>query len=272
MIRRATLSRCRELHRETSTPLYRREHAIGYRGMADHRFRMTAAAARDFAHSIVPGGDGGRAANAQAIVKDLEAHRGASIVIAGEHQPPAVHAIAHAINQMLGNTGKTVLYTNPVEANPVDEIASASELVREMDNGAVETLLILGGNPVYDSPADLHFIDALKKVKLRAHLGLYSNETAAWCHWHVPETHYLESWSDARAYDGTAGIVQPLILPLHGAKTSHEVMNVLLNRADQTAHETVRGYWQANHQGKDFEDFGKLLCMTACWREAHLPK
>ena len=67
-------------------------------------------------------------------------------------------------------------------------------------------------------------------MKLRAHLGLYSNETAAWCHWHVPEAHYLESWSDARAYDGTAVIVQPLIAPLYGGKTAHEVMNVLLNQ------------------------------------------
>ena len=102
-----------------------------------------------------------------------------------------------------------------------------------MHSGAVETLLILGGNPVYDAPADLNFLDALKKVKFRAHLGLYSNETAAWCHWHVPEAHYLESWSDARAYDGTASIVQPLIAPLYDGKTAHEVMNVLLNQADQ---------------------------------------
>jgi molybdopterin-containing oxidoreductase family iron-sulfur binding subunit len=224
-------------------------------GMADHRFRMPAGAVRDFAESLVPSGSGPENATARAIVKDLEAHRGASIVIAGEHQPPAVHVISHAINQMLGNAGNTVAYTDPVEANPVDEIASLSELVSDMRGGAVETLLIIGGNPVYDAPADLDFLDALKKVKLRAHLGLYSNETSVWCHWHVPETHYLESWSDARAYDGTASIVQPLILPLYGAKTSHEVLNVLLNRADQSAHDTVQRYWQAQHQGNDFEDF-----------------
>lgn len=224
-------------------------------GMADHRFRIASRAVQDFAYSILPDGNATKAAYIQAVYTDLEAHRGASIVIAGEHQPPAVHTIAHAINQMLGNTGKTVLYTDPVEANPVDEIASLAELAKDMRDGAVETLLILGGNPVYDAPADIDFLNALKKVKLRAHLGLYSNETAAWCHWHVPETHYLESWSDARAYDGTASIIQPLIMPLHGAKTSHEVMNVLLNRADQTAHETVQGYWQTSHRGQDFEDF-----------------
>ena len=192
------------------------------------------------------------------MLKDLEAHRGSSIVIAGEHQPPQVHAFAHAINQTLGNTGKTVIYTDPVEANPVDEIASIADLVKDMRDGAVETLLILGGNPVYDAPADLNFLDALKRVKLRAHLGLYSNETAAWCHWHIPEAHYLESWSDARAYDGTASIVQPLIMPLYGGKTAHEVMNVLANHADQSAHDTVRAYWQANHKGADFDDFWQI--------------
>src|SRR6185312_6777982 len=98
----------------------------------------------------------------RAVLKDLEAHRGASIVLAGEYQPPAVHAMVHAINQTLGNVGRTVLYTDPVEANPVDEIASLSALVKDMRDGAVETLLILGGNPVYDAPADLDFLDALK--------------------------------------------------------------------------------------------------------------
>ena len=227
-------------------------------GMADHRLRMAAGAVRNFAGNIIPGGSGANDRTARAIIKDLEAHRGTSIVLAGEHQPPAVHAIAHAINQALGNTGKTVVYTDPVESNPVDEIASLSELVRDMRDGAVETLLILGGNPVYDAPADMDFLNAFKKVKLRAHLGLYSNETAAWCHWHVPETHYLESWSDARAYDGTASIIQPLILPLYEGKSSHDLMNVLLNRADQSAHDTVQRYWQANHNGQDFDDFWQI--------------
>jgi MoCo/4Fe-4S cofactor protein with predicted Tat translocation signal len=226
--------------------------------MADHHFRMTTAGVAEFAANIARGDSGAAPAQVQAVLKDLEAHRGASIVIAGEHQSPQVHAIVHAINQTLNNTGKTVLYTDPVEANPVDEIASLSELVKDMRDGAVETLLILGSNPVYDAPADLNFLDALKRVKLRAHLGLYLNETGGWCHWHVPETHYLESWSDARAYDGTASIVQPLIEPLYGGKTPHEVMNVLANQADQSAHDTVRAYWQTQHKGTDFDDFWQI--------------
>jgi len=226
--------------------------------MADHHFRVRAGGVAGFAADIARSGAGTTSTEVRAVVKDLEAHRGAGIVIAGEYKPPQVHALVHAINQTLGNTGNTVIYTDPVEANPVDEIASIAELVKDMRDGAVETLLILGGNPVYDAPADLGFLDALKTVKLRAHLGLYLNETAAWCHWHVPEAHYLESWSDTRAYDGTASIVQPLIMPLYGGKTPHEVMNVLANQADQSAHDTVRAYWQAQHKGADFDEFWQI--------------
>jgi MoCo/4Fe-4S cofactor protein with predicted Tat translocation signal len=205
-------------------------------GMADHRFRMRTSEVEAFAAKLP-----------DAVVRDLAANPGASIVIAGEHASPRLHAIAHALNSRFGNAGKTVIYTDPVEVNPVAEIASITELVRDMNSGVVDTLLILGVNPVYDAPADLKFLDALKKVKFRAHLGLYSDETAAWCHWHVPQAHYLESWGDARAYDGTASIIQPLIAPLYGGKTAHEVINVLLNNGDEHPLDTVRGYWQSRH-------------------------
>jgi len=240
--------------------LYIAENAPSVTGsMADHHFRMTAGGVSGFTAELARGSTGAASLEARAVLKDLEAHRGSSIVIAGEHQPPQVHAFAHAINQTLGNVGKTVIYTDPVEADPIDEISSIADLVKDMRDGAVDTLLILAGNPVYDAPADLNFLDALKRVKLRAHLGLYSNETAGWCHWHIPEAHYLESWSDARAYDGTASIIQPLIMPLYGGKTPHEVMNVLANHADQSAHDTVRAYWQENHKGADFDDFWQIF-------------
>ncbi len=235
-------------------------------GIAEHRLRMRTSEVEAFAVALarelkIPVNGATATTNATAIAavaKDLSANRGASIVIAGEHQPPRVHALAHAINQALGNAGKTVVYTQPVEANPVDEVASIAQLVGDINSGLVDTLLMLGGNPVYDAPADLNFLDALKKVKLRAHLGLYSNETAAWCHWHVPEAHYLESWSDARAYDGTAGIVQPLIAPIYGSKSAHDVMNVLSNQSGRSAHDTVREYWQSQHKGADFDDFWQV--------------
>ena len=222
-------------------------------GMAEHRFRMRAAEVEAFAEKLM-GGDG---QPQRSIMQDLNAHRGASLVIAGEFQTPRVHALAHAMNQALGNDGKTVLYTDPVEADPADHTASLAELIQDMRDGAVETLVILGGNPVYDAPADLDFLGALKHVKLRIFLGLYNNETAEWCHWHVPEAHYLESWSDARAWDGTASIVQPLIAPIYTGRTTHEVLNVLLNQADRSAHDTVRDFWRTQHKGADFADFWK---------------
>ncbi|HTB14880.1 MAG TPA: TAT-variant-translocated molybdopterin oxidoreductase [Bryobacteraceae bacterium] len=217
-------------------------------GMAEHRFRMRTSEVEAFALKLMNEPE-------SPVSKDLNSHRGSSIVIAGEHQPPRVHAIAHALNQALGNAGKTVLYTDPIEANPVDELASLTSLVADMRSGAVAALLILGGNPVYDAPSDLDFLDALKKVAFRAHLGLYVNETAAWCHWHVPETHYLESWSDARAYDGTVSLVQPLISPIYGGKTPHEILNALNDHADRSAHDTVHDYWLGQHKGKDFDAF-----------------
>jgi MoCo/4Fe-4S cofactor protein with predicted Tat translocation signal len=233
-------------------------------GMAEHRFRMRTSEVEAFAVALAQAlkvgvsGTGTPSEAVTAVAKDLNANRGTSLVIAGEYQPARVHAIAHAINQALGNAGKTVIYTGPVEVSPADEVASIGELVKDINSGTVDTLLMLGGNPAYDAPADLNFLETLKKVKLRAHVGLYSNETAAWCHWHVPEAHYLESWSDARAYDGTASIVQPLIAPIYDGKTFHEVMNVLAGAPDRSPHETVRAYWQTQHKGSDFGDFWQI--------------
>ena len=117
------------------------------------------------------------------------------------------------MNAALGNAGTTVIYTDPVQPGAVDQLQSLRGLVDDMNSGKVDLLVILGGNPVYTAPADLKFGEALKKVATRVHLGLYDDETSAVCHWHIPETHYLEQWSDVRAFDGTVSIVQPLIVP-----------------------------------------------------------
>ena len=123
-------------------------------------------------------------------------------------------------------SGKTVFYTDPVDANPVNQTESLKDLVADMRGGKVDMLIILGGNPAYDAPADLGFADALKNtsIPLRVHLGLYQNETAELCQWHVNEAHYLEAWGDARAYDGTVSIVQPLIAPLYDGKSAYELV------------------------------------------------
>ena len=109
-----------------------------------------------------------------------------------------------------------------------------------MNAGAVQALIILGGNPVFDAPADLQFAKALDKVPFRAHHSLYYDETSLRCHWHIPETHYLETWGDARGHDGTVSIIQPLIAPLYNGRSAHEVLGALIGGLDQTPYQTVR--------------------------------
>src|SRR5712692_9837996 len=173
----------------------------------------------------------------------------------GEQQSPDVHAWAHTINHALGNAGSTVIYTEPVEAAPVDQLESLRELVQDMDAGRVELLLILGGNPVYNAPADFAFGEHLLKVPTRLHLSLYADETSALCQWHIPEAHYLEAWSDVRAYDGTESIVQPLIAPLYNGKSAHEVLAAFTDRPERSGYQIVRDYWKSQHPGDDFEQF-----------------
>ena len=148
-----------------------------------------------------------------AVVDDLRAHAGACLVVTGEHQSPAVHALVHAINDALGNTGNTVTYTESIEASPVNQTESITALVDDMSRGEVDLLVVIGTNPVYATPADLDFAAAMENVGMRVHAGLYHDETADLCHWHLPMAHGLEAWSDARSYDGTITVVQPLIAP-----------------------------------------------------------
>ncbi|HZE73596.1 MAG TPA: TAT-variant-translocated molybdopterin oxidoreductase [Pyrinomonadaceae bacterium] len=183
-----------------------------------------------------------------AVVRDLQAHKGSTIVLAGREASPIVHALAHAMNDLLGNVGKTVFYSDPLEGDSVDQRQSLQELVNDIDGGRVEILVMLGGNPVYTTPADLKLDkNRLFKVsKLRVHLSMFRDETSELCHWHIPETHYLEAWSDARSFDGTATIVQPLIEPLYQSKSPHEFLAVFTARFDQKGYDIVRDYWRAH--------------------------
>ncbi len=193
----------------------------------------------------------------RAVLEDLKGHRGSSIIIAGDHQPPAVHALVHLLNHDLGNAGNTVFYADPVDANPVNQTESIKGLVADIHAGKVDLLVILGGNPAYDAPADLNFADALKNgnVPLRVHVGLYQNETAELCQWHVNEAHELEAWGDGRAYDGTVSVIQPLIAPLYNGKSALEFVALLAGQSDATGYDLVRAYWQKRHTGADFEQF-----------------
>src|SRR5216683_901657 len=191
----------------------------------------------------------------KAFSDDLHSHAGSSVIIVGDHLPPDVHALAHAKNAELGNIGKTVFYTDPVLASTANQNDSLKDLVGDMRAGKVDVLIILGGNPVYDAPADFGFADALKNtnIPIRIHLGLHNNETAELCQWHVNEAHYLESWGDTRAYDGTVSIVQPLIAPLYGGKSAYEMISLLAGQPSTTGHDIVQNYWKAKHTGADFD-------------------
>ena len=192
-----------------------------------------------------------------AVLSELHAHGGSSVVVVGDHQAPDVHLLAHSINRTLGNVGKTVFYTDSVDANPVNQAESIRDLTSDINAGKVDLLVILGGNPAYDAPADLDFANVLKtnRAPLRVHLGLYQNETAELCHWHVNQSHELEAWGDARAYDGTVSIIQPLIAPLYNGKSPVEFVALLSGQSDAAGYDLIRAYWQRQHTGEDFEAF-----------------
>ena len=219
-------------------------------GVADHRFPTKPSEIEGVARDLLA--EAGvppltpAASWISAIAKDLQNNRGASIVIAGDDQPPVVHQIAHAINQALGNNGTTITFTDPVEVAPTNHLESLRQLVTDMNAGHVYALIILGGNPVFDAPADFHFKAAMDNVPFRTHLSPYYDETSYHVHWHIPETHFLETWGDARGHDGTVSILQPLIAPLYNGRSAHEVMSALIGGLDSSPYETVRNYWFGN--------------------------
>jgi molybdopterin-containing oxidoreductase family iron-sulfur binding subunit len=139
-----------------------------------------------------------------------------------------------------------VIYTEPIEALPADHLQGLRELVGEMNAGRVEILVIAGGNPVYTAPADLGFANGLANVPLRVHMSPNVDETSILCHWHIPESHFLESWSDARTFDGTVSIVQPLIAPLYASRSVHELIGAMSETPEKTPHDLVREYWMAH--------------------------
>ncbi len=221
--------------------------------MADHRLACSAGEIRSLAQDLVSGlsgstgSTGGQASRNEwlkKVVRDLQANRGAGIVVAGEGQPEDVHLLATRINDALGNIGQTVNYRPSAEARLRGQPASLGDLAADMHAGQVDLLIQFGGNPVYDAPVDLDFAGAMKKVKRHVQIGLFYNETAQYCQWHVPLTHYLEGWGDARAFDGTASIVQPLIEPLYQGRTMYELLDALVfKQATRSSYDIVRAQW-----------------------------
>jgi len=197
------------------------------------------------------------------VAKDLKANAGRSAVLPGLYQDVAVAWLADAINSTLGNHGKTAhRFFDGGALIPSYQIDDFKALVSDLNAGKVDWLVILNANPVYASPADLGFAAAFDKAKTVAHLGTHVDETGEIAHWHIPAAHALESWSDARAYDGTVSVVQPLIDPLYGGRTAHDVLQTLLDEPMLSAYEAVRVTQRdaiQNASGGDFE---------AGWRKA----
>jgi molybdopterin-containing oxidoreductase family iron-sulfur binding subunit len=221
-------------------------------GMADHRLPLASRDIEAFASGLAVrlGGGGGSNANSaharwiDAIAEDLDANRGAAIVVAGETQPKSVHALARSMNEALGNIGHTVDYASSLPATPVHGDGSLAGLADAMRAGEVDTLLMLGVNPAYDSTADVGFVEALRRVPHALHLGLYRDETGTLAEWHAPQAHELEAWGDALAFDGTASIAQPLIAPLYDGHSAIETMALLLGDPVD-GHALVRRQWRS---------------------------
>jgi molybdopterin-containing oxidoreductase family iron-sulfur binding subunit len=184
-------------------------------------------------------------------VRELQEHKAKSLFAIGSHLPPAVQAQAAAVNEKLGNVGTTVWYSEPVAFVP-DNVGSLADLAGDIDRGDVETLIVLDANPAYAGPGGLRFGELLARVRNTIHAGLFRDETAALCGWHLPLAHALESWSDARAIDGTATIIQPLVAPFYSVRTAHQVLDMLLGTVDPAADTTVRATWSEAFGG-DFE-------------------
>ena len=175
----------------------------------------------------------------QAAIAALERARGRGIVMAGATQPATVQAAVHRANARLGNLGGPVFQTSAA-AGEAEDLAG---LVGAMRSGEVGTLLVLGGNPVYDAAADLGFGAALASVQLSIHAGEHVDETALASAWHLPLVHPLEGWGDARAFDGTVSLLQPTIAPFYDGRSAQELLSLLTDPEPQAGLGLLRAYW-----------------------------
>ncbi len=237
--------------------------------MADHRIKMQSNHVAAFAAAIavelnkqgihISGIDGIKSpgfsfdkSTLKAVVKDLIANKGESLVIAGRRQPAHVHALVTAMNEALMNNGKTVAYAPFAHAIPSD-VEALSSLVEGMNSGAISGLIILGGNPVYNAPVDLSFQQALEQIEFSIHLSSTYNETSQLTTWHIPENHFLESWNDVATAQGPLSIVQPQIEPLYSSISDIELLGSLLSGKKVKGHELVRQTWKTILSPNQFE-------------------
>jgi MoCo/4Fe-4S cofactor protein with predicted Tat translocation signal len=269
-IRRFTQGRRLDQPKDTMNRLYAVESLMSLTGSnAEHRLRVAPSAVVQVAAALAS--QIGQAAGVPGLqnlglpagvdpkwisecAKDLQAHRGESLVVAGQRQPLAVHLLAHAINAALGNLGRTVVLHQAADLRE----GGIVDLARALEAGEVETLVILNGNPVYTAPADLDWARTQRRAKSVVRLGYYEDETFPVCDWHLPAAHYLESWGDAQTSDGTLVPVQPLIAPLFGGVTELEVLARIAGANATSPYETVRETFAKVAGGGDVE---------AAWRK-----
>jgi len=181
----------------------------------------------------------------------LRDHGGRSLFAIGAHLPPAIQALGPLVNERLGNTGATLWYSDPIRFVP-DPAPTLADLARDVSAGNVDTLIVVEANPAYSAPGELGFAQLLARLRETIHLGPYADETARLCRWHLPLTHPLESWSDARAVDGSTTIIQPLVAPLYSSRTVHQILDLLLGLPDRPAEAAVRETWMTSF-GDEFE-------------------
>ncbi len=234
--------------------LYVAEPAMTITGAsADHRFRMRGSEVAAFARAVAahlgvvpvaPALSPELSRAAKAVAADLAANRGRSIVLAGVRQPPAVHALAHAVNAALGNVGATVRYSRPVLSDAPSSSALPA-LAKEIEGGKIDTLVITAWNPVHASPAAIDLGALLARVPNALYLSLREDETSRRCSWKVAQSHPFESWGDARSRDGVASLVQPLIAPLYESTTALDLLAAFVDAGDRGALRHVKGHWAA---------------------------
>jgi molybdopterin-containing oxidoreductase family iron-sulfur binding subunit len=164
-----------------------------------------------------------------AVARDLLAHRGRGVVIAGDAQPADVHVVAHAIDAALGNIGTTKTFGESPLLDAGEPAHDLAPLAAALDAGEIDTLLVLGANVAYAAPYDLRMGERIARARNSLYLGGYADETASACTWAAPLAHVLETWSDERAFDGTRSIVQPLIAPFHGGRTIAQALAALID-------------------------------------------
>ena len=189
---------------------------------------------------------------AEAAAKALVASHGQALVLAGPTQSSEIQAVVHWINYQLKAPTD---FIEPIDQPNGREPSPLADLAHDLDGGSVKLLLILNANPAYDAPADLQMGELLRKATSSIHLGSHRDETAMLCQWHIPHSHALESWSDLRARDGTASIIQPLIRPLYASRTAHELLATIMGQPNASAYDLVRETWQPNG-GAGFEPGG----------------